>query len=222
MHKVRKGEKELISPHFTSNTLLLIINFYAKIYLLLLLSKQVNMDNLGLLSEPKNILELFTFDLTTFFYEEDFEEIDCYEEKGVFMVEYKKNLPWLELDFFDHVVFRVFNDKENIVGSSHINVKMPANVQFQTNELVKKLTNTLFNLYGWDDESKGDWIETDTSAFKIGQLTRTWTLGEGKYVYTVKLQQDENKGVLLQILFFNHLLKLNNQTISFPGNEFDS
>lgn len=180
------------------------------------------MDNLGLLSEPKNILELFTFDLTTFFFEEDYEEIDCCEEKGVFMVEYKKSLPWLELDLFDYVIFRVFNDKENIIGSSHINVKLPANIQFQSEDLVIKLTNALFNIYGWDDESNGSWTNQDLPLYKKGAYYRNWTLGEGKYVYSVKVRQDKNKSVSLQILFFNHLLKLSNQTISQPSNEFGS
>ncbi len=85
------------------------------------------MNNQGLFIEPNNIIELFTFDLTTFFFEEDFEEVDCHEEKGVLMVEYQKQLPWVELKLFDRVIFRVFNDKDNIVGSSHINVKFPIN-----------------------------------------------------------------------------------------------
>jgi hypothetical protein len=76
----------------------------------------------GLFKNPKNIIELFTFDLTTFFYEEDYEEIESQEIDGVFMIEYEKALPWTELGLFEKVFFRIFNDKTNIVGSSHINV----------------------------------------------------------------------------------------------------
>ena len=84
---------------------------------------QNKMAAFGLFNDPKNIIELFTFDLTTFFIEDDYEEISCIEEAGVFMIEYEKVLPWTEHGLFNSVVFRVFNDKKNIVGSNHINVR---------------------------------------------------------------------------------------------------
>lgn len=178
------------------------------------------MSNLGLLNEPKNIIELFTFDLTTFFFEEDFEEIDCSEEQGMFMVEYKKNLPWTELDLFSQVVFRIFNDKENLEGSSHINVKFPSNPDLVSEKHLESLTNILFKIYGWDDDSNGEWNEKDKENYKQNKLERIWTLGEGRFIYTVKITQEENGQMNLNILFFNHLLRLSNQKISYTTNEF--
>ncbi len=56
--------------------------------------------------------------------------------------------------------------------------------------------------------------------FKKNKFERIWTLGEGRYIYTIKLTQNELNEVVLNILFFNHLLKLINQSISFSANEF--
>ncbi len=178
------------------------------------------MSNQGLFSEPNNIIELFTFDLTSFFFEEDFEEVDCIEEKGVLMVEYQKQLPWIELKLFSQVVFRIFNDKNNIIGSSHINVKFPINPELLNPDSLAELTNTLFKISGWDDGSNGEWSFNDTLLFKKNKFERIWTLGEGKYIYTVKLTQNESGEIVLTILFFNHLLKLINQSISYSTNEF--
>lgn len=180
------------------------------------------MDKLTLLEEANNIIELFTFDLTTFFFEDDFEEIDSHEEKGVFMVEYKKNLPWVELNLFDQIVFRIFNDKENLIGSSHINASFPANKKYQNETNLSELTNNLFNLYGWDDDSLGSWTTKDSDHYKKNAFKRIWTLGEGKFIYTVKLIQNSDGDISLHIMLFNHLLKLTNKSISSPSNEFGS
>lgn len=162
----------------------------------------------GLFKEPKNIIELFTFDLTTFFYEEDYEEISSDEQDGVFMIEYEKSLPWIELDLFHKVIFRVFNDKNNIIGSNHINVSFPTEEEQVTLAKVKKLINKLNKIYGWDDENRGEWSESDDADFKDGLLERLWTLGEGKFIYSVRVNHTHRDGLVLKILFFNHLLEL--------------
>lgn len=169
------------------------------------------MSAFGLFKEPKNIIELFTFDLTTFFYEEDYEEISCEEKEGIFMIEYEKPLPWIELELFSKVVFRVFNDKRNIVGSQHINVSFPADIEQTNKTTLKKLVNKLTKIYGWDDENLGEMTTKDETDFENGYFERQWTLGEGKHIYTVRLIYNTRDGLSLKILFFNHLLELINK-----------
>lgn len=164
----------------------------------------------GLFKEPKNIIELFTFDLTTFFYEEDYEEISSKEEQGVLMIEYEKNLPWTEMDLFEKVIFRVFSDKTNLDGSNHINVRFPSEAEASNLKNTAKLINALYRIYGSDDENKGEWTSSDESIFKAPGLLRQWTLGEGKLIYTVKLDYTQNHQLILHILFFNHLTQLIN------------
>lgn len=166
------------------------------------------MTTFSLLKEPKNIIELFTFDLTTFFYEEDYVEVSCDEKDGVFMIEYEKNLPWIEHDLFNKVVFRIFNDKHNIVGSNHINVDFPAEENQVSVTNLKKLTSKLVKIYGWDDENRGQWDSNDETDFKNKTFERIWTLGEGKFIYSVRLVYNLKYGLILKILFFNHLLEL--------------
>ncbi len=165
------------------------------------------MTSFGLFKEPKNIIELFTFDLTTFFYEDDYEEISCSEDNGVFMIEYEKVLPWIELDIFNSVVFRVFNDKKNIIGSNHINVRFGNKFTIDKKKSIVKIVHKLNKIYGSDDDNKDDWSAADDDKFKQKKLKRQWTLGEGKNIYTVRLSM-KNDNLLLEILFFNHLLEL--------------
>jgi hypothetical protein len=166
------------------------------------------MTPFGLFNNPKNIIELFTFDLTTFFFEEDYEEVQSQEGEGVFMVEYEKILPWIEMGLFEKVQFRVFNDKTNIIGSNHINVMLPATESLVDVEKVAHLLNSLYNIYGWDDENRGEWSDYDHHDFLEKSLERQWTLGEGKYIYSIKVTFNQKYGLLLKILFFNHLLEL--------------
>jgi len=161
----------------------------------------------GIFKEPKNIIELFTFDLSTFFYEDDYEEISCVEEGEVFMIEYEKALPWTEVGLFNSVVFRVFNDKKNIIGSNHINVRFSVEYSKNNKSYIVKLINKLYKIYGWDDENRGEWSDIDDEKIEKSELIRQWTLGEGKYIYTVHISMGNNT-LLLEILFFNHLLKL--------------
>ena len=105
------------------------------------------MNAFGLFNEPKNIIELFTFDLTTFFYEDDYEEIACIENEGVFMIEFEKMLPWTELGLFNTVIFRVFNDKRNTIGSSHINIRLTTEINSKSKKHIIKLVNKLNIIY---------------------------------------------------------------------------
>lgn len=165
------------------------------------------MSGFGLFKEPKNIIELFTFDLTTFFYEDDYEEISSVEKEGVFMIEYEKVLPWTELDLFNSVIFRVFNDKNNILGSNHINVRFTSPVEEPPYKHITKLIHKLNKIYGSDDDNQEAWCDKNVVAVESNLLLRQWTLGEGKYIYTVRIVINNNI-LTLEILFFNHLLEL--------------
>ena len=55
--------------------------------------------------------------------EDAYEEIDSEETPATVMIVYQKDLPWMELEIFDAVQFRIFFDKENLTGSNPINVK---------------------------------------------------------------------------------------------------
>jgi len=164
----------------------------------------------GLFKEPQNIIELFTFDLTTFFIEDDYEEISCSEDGGVFMIEYEKVLPWTELGLFNSLVFRVFNDKKNIIGSNHINVKLTTQIEENNKSKLQKLINNLNKIYGSDDENRGGWNSSDEKKLASSKLKRHWTLGEGKFIYTVRLSMEEDV-LFFEILFFNNLMTLINK-----------
>lgn len=166
-------------------------------------------------NETNLILELFSFDLTTFFVEDDFEIIECKEESCTFMVEYEKNLPWFELDLFDKVIFRVFNDKKNFTGSSHVNLKLPAPKEIVTKDKIKHLTNEIVKKYGKDDNKNNEWNQQDDKNFDNKNFERYWTCGNDKYVYAIKLTQNKKGDFDFSILFFNNLLKIINQTVSF-------
>ena len=159
------------------------------------------------LFKNKNILDLFLYDLSTFFYDEDYQQISCEEIRGLFMIEYEKTLPWTELNIFDKVRFRVFNDKKNIIGSNHINVTLFNEGIILTNREVKNVVNKLYNIYGKDDNNKGEWTQEDELDFKENIFGRIWTLGEGLDVYSITLSISPYKELLLNILFFTNLLK---------------
>jgi hypothetical protein len=174
------------------------------------------MSLLNALNKPKNILELLSFDLTKFFADNDYCEIQSKDIEGVFMVEFEKEFPHVELGLFEKVVFRLFNDKNNINGSNHINVTMPANQRYVTNERVMSLVNSLYNIYGYDDDRKGEWDETDTKAFNDKDYERQWTIGNDKCVYTVKLSYTDKRGLTLKIFFFNRLVEMINKEDEQP------
>ncbi len=166
------------------------------------------MTILSVFNKPKNILELFSFDITKFFSDNDYEEVQSNDIDGIFMVEFEKQLPHVELSLFDKVVFRMFNNKKNITGSNHVNITFPANDRYITKSRMKSLVNTLFDIYGHDDEHRGEWSETDDQDYADKTLEREWILGEGKEIYTIKLSFTEKYGFLVKILFFNHLIEV--------------
>lgn len=165
------------------------------------------MSNSETSDKPQNILELFSFDLTKFFADNDYCEIESKDAEGVFMVEFEKEFPLAELDLFESVIFRLFNDKSNITASNHINVTLPANPRHITESKVKKLVDAIYNIYGYDDDRRGLWNDSDSTSFKDKDLERQWTIGSGKRVYAIKLSYTDKHGLYLKIFFFNRLLE---------------
>ncbi len=156
---------------------------------------------------PKNILGLFSFDLTRFFADNDYSEIESTDEEGVIMVEFEKEFPLTELGMFDKVCFRLFNEKDNIVASNHINVTFPASPHYASKEYTMSLVNALFEIYGYDDDRKGEWTDTDAKSFADKDFDRQWTIGSDKRVYAIKLSFTEKHGLYLKIFFFNRLME---------------
>lgn len=165
------------------------------------------MSILDAANKPKNILEMLSFDLTKFFADNDYCEIQSKDIEGVFMVEFEKEFPLVELGLFEKVIFRLFNDKDNINGSNHINVTLPANPRYVTLKNVRSLVNELYAIYGYDDDRKGEWDESDSKLFQSKDLERQWTIGNDKCVYAVKLSYTDKHGLFLKIFFFNRLVE---------------
>lgn len=164
------------------------------------------METFGMFKEPKNIIELFTFDLTTFFYEDDYEEIACVENDGVFMIEFEKMLPWTELGIFNTIIFRLFNEKRNVIGSRHINVRLTAEINDKSKKSIIKIVNKLNIIYGSDDDNTSEWTTNDDASLYSSTFNRQWTLGDGNKIYTIRLFAQKNT-IILTILFFNHLVE---------------
>lgn len=155
--------------------------------------------------EPKTILDLFTYDLTTFFYE-DYKEVNSEEILDTVLIDYEKNLPWKEFDVFNRVVFRVFIEKTNITGTNHINVTFYADEGY-TKEHIMRIVEKVTRITGIDDNRKGFWSSSDDENFEKGHVDRMWTLGKNENIYSLRLIYDKNDGLQLSILFFTNLLK---------------
>ena len=154
--------------------------------------------------EEKSILDCFTYDLTSFFFDE-YEEIASEETPATVMIVYEKKLPWNELGIFDLVQFRIFFDKENLTGSNPVNVKFLSSLKNSSLEHLHGIVDRVVSIYGQDDYRKGDWDESDENAFIENQFRRVWTIEQGDSF--VSIEYNENDGIQLNILFFNNMLK---------------
>ena len=155
--------------------------------------------------EPKNVLDLFTYDLTTFFYE-DYNEINSEEILDTVLIDYEKTLPWKELEVFNRVVFRVFIEKTNVTGTNHINVTFFADDGYAKEDL-EKIIEKITRIAGIDDNRKGFWSDSDAENYENGFIDRMWTLGKNDNIYSLRLTYDPDQGPQLSILFFTNLLK---------------
>ncbi|HON17772.1 MAG TPA: hypothetical protein PK990_01225 [Salinivirgaceae bacterium] len=161
----------------------------------------------GFIKKPKNILDLILYDLTTFFYEDDYEEIYSEEILDTFLIDYQKKLPWNEFDVFDRVIFRVFTEKSNLTGTNHINVTFLSEALDIPVEKIEAILYALEDLYKADDDKRGLWLEEEKKNLLNGNVSRMWTLGEEKNVYSVRFKYEKGKGASLQIMFFTNLLR---------------
>ncbi len=156
-------------------------------------------------NSKRTILDLFTYDLTTFFYGDDYEEIDSQDTPGMFMIDYEKKLPWTELNVFDTVQFRVFFDKDNITGSNPVNVKLFAKEIDVSRKKASYVIDQVFGIYGMDDNEKTVMDKEDDKLAVKGALIRKWTIEKG--ISFISVYYDQNKMLELNILFFNNLIK---------------
>ncbi|NOZ45235.1 MAG: hypothetical protein GXO79_00480 [Chlorobi bacterium] len=159
-----------------------------------------NIDN-----NNRSILDLLNYDLTTFFQEDDYEEVDSQDTPGMFMIDYEKKLPKLELNVFDTVQFRVFFDKDNITGSNPVNVKLFAKGTEINRKKASYVVDQVFGIYGMDDYEKTVMDNEDHKTSIKGSLIRKWTIEKG--ISFISIYYEQNKMLELNILFFNNLIK---------------
>lgn len=153
--------------------------------------------------KEESILDLFTYDLTTFFYGE-YLEVESHDTEAMFMIVYERKLPWEEMGFLDTVQFRVFFDKNNFTGSNPINVRLLCNNSEVTKENIQKVFESIVELYGKDDTGAGLWTEEDAIAFDNKTLERRWSIQEGESFITIYYNEN---GFELNILFLNNIIK---------------
>lgn len=153
--------------------------------------------------EEKTILDILTYDLTTFFYGK-YKEVDSQDTEAMVMIVYERELPWVEYELFDTVQFRVFFDKKNFTGSNPINVKLYSKEQPIDIENIKKLVNTIAEVYKNDNHRKSFWTDEDEKEFNSGNWNRRWTIQEGESFITLYYEEGKFE---MNILFLNNLIK---------------
>lgn len=162
------------------------------------------MNSFSINKKQKSILDCFTYDLTTFFFD-DYEEIDSEETPATVMIVYEKVLPWQELKIFDAVQFRIFFDKESLTGSNPVNVKFVSKNKNTEKSNLQDILIKVLDIYGNDDMGKGAWDSNDDELFENKNYRRVWTIEQGESF--VSIEFNEEFGITLNILFFNNLVK---------------
>jgi hypothetical protein len=150
-----------------------------------------------------DILDLFTYDISSFFYD-DYEEIDSEETPATVMIVYEKKIPWAELDIFNTIQFRIFFDKENITGSNPINVKFTSDIKEISSSDLKNIIKKIVSVCGNDNQGNGIWSKNDKKAFAAKSFRKVWSIEGGESFITIEYNKD---GLTLNILFFNNLIK---------------
>lgn len=167
-------------------------------------SSPLSMNSFDINKKEKNILDCFTYDLTTFFFD-DYEEIASEETPATVMIVYQKILPWPEMKIFDAVQFRIFFDKENLTGSNPVNVKFISQEKTSDIKYLKKILEKVQKIYGTDDFGKGDWDKQDEEQYLKKDFRRVWTIEKGESFVSVEV--NDEYGISLNILFYNNLIK---------------
>ncbi|MDA3890213.1 MAG: hypothetical protein PF517_00960 [Salinivirgaceae bacterium] len=160
--------------------------------------------------KEKSILDCFTYDLKSFFYD-NYEEIASEETPATVMIVYQKELPWSELEIFNAVQFRIFFDKENLTGSNPINVKFISTEKIGTDKELQSIVDKVISIYGADDYRKGTWDSEDEKTFASEHYRRVWTIEQGESF--ISIEYNTTDGITLNILFFNNMLKEANEQI---------
>ena len=153
--------------------------------------------------KEKTILDILTYDLTTFFYGK-YQEVDSEDTEAMVMMVYERELPWVEYELFDTVQFRVFFDKNNFTGSNPINVRLCSKNQSADIVNIKTIVNTIAEIYGEDNNGKSFWTDSDDEFINSNNWNRRWTIQEGESFVT--LYNVDGK-LELNILFLNNLIK---------------
>ncbi|MDD2563349.1 MAG: hypothetical protein PHU27_03950 [Salinivirgaceae bacterium] len=163
--------------------------------------------------KEKNILDLFTYDITTFFYG-DYEEVESTDTESMFMIVYEKPLPWVELGCLDTIQFRVFFDKDNFTGSNPVNVRLFQKKGTSSLEAITKINDKIYGLYGKDDDKRGKFSEQDKIEVNNQDWERRWTIEKGESFITVYMRPT---GLELNILFLNNLIKHTGKYLNIKG-----
>ncbi len=162
------------------------------------------MSVFGTHKKETSILECFTYDLKTFFYD-DYEEVASEETPATVMIVYQKKLPWVEFDIFDVVQFRIFFDKESLTGSNPVNVRFISESNKATTEHAMAVINKVASIYGPDNYNVAEWNNDDATAYESLRLRRVWTIDKGESF--ISIENNPETGLSLNILFFNNMLK---------------
>jgi hypothetical protein len=160
--------------------------------------------------KSKSILDCFTYDLKTFFFDE-YQEIASEETPATVMIVYEKKLPWNEMGIFNAVQFRIFFDKETLTGSNPVNVKFISVEKKREKSSLQYLIAKVVEIYGADDLKNDGWNEADEVAFNDNAFSRVWSIEKGDSF--VSLECNETLGITLNILFFNNMLKESDKSL---------
>lgn len=154
--------------------------------------------------KSKSILDCFTYDLKTFFFDE-YQEIASEETPATVMIVYQKKLPWNEMGLFNAVQFRIFFDKETLTGSNPVNVRFVSLEKKKEIKFLKDIVEKVIGIYGADDLKNEGWSESDEASFAKNSFSRVWSIDNGDSFVSVEC--NEAIGISLNILFFNNMLK---------------
>lgn len=154
-------------------------------------------------SRAKNILDLFTYDIVSFFHD-DYKEVKYDETESMFAAVYEQQLPWVELECFDTIQLRVFFDKHSFTGSNPINVKFYSKNVEPSVESMKKVINMIHKIYGDDDRQQKALSDEEDLKLEKHIWERIWTIESGESFVTTN---HTSTGFVLKILFFNNLIK---------------
>lgn len=153
-----------------------------------------------------SILDWLQFDLTNFFLQE-YEEVNSEEIHGLYCIDYESGLSNMEFNIFDTVRLRVFSKVKDIESSDHVNVTFYSKDTLWNINKLDNLVNTLYDLYGKDDNGKETLNSEDISDLKLNIFNRNWTFGTNENVHSIHITKKEKEGLELHIIFLKNLLR---------------